>query len=34
MSVYSITSINVKDWDAYNEYMRLVPPIIKKFGGR
>ena len=34
MSVYSITSINVKDWAAYNEYMRLVPPIIKKFGGR
>jgi uncharacterized protein (DUF1330 family) len=34
MSVYSISSIDVKDWDAYREYMRLVPSIIEKFGGK
>lgn len=34
MSVYSISSIDVKDWDAYQEYMTLVPPIIEKFGGK
>jgi len=34
MSVYSISSIDVKDWDAYKEYMKLVPPVIRKFGGK
>ena len=34
MSVYSISSINVKDWDAYAEYMKLVPAVIKKYGGK
>ena len=33
MAVYHIGSITVKDWDAYAEYMKLVPAIIKKYGG-
>ena len=34
MSVYSISSITVKDWDTYREYMNHVPAIIEKYGGR
>ncbi len=34
MAVYSISSINVKDWDKYREYMELVPAIIEQYGGR
>lgn len=34
MSVYSISSITVKDWDTYREYMDHVPAIIEKYGGR
>ena len=34
MAVYSISSINVKDWDMYLEYMKHVPPIIEQYGGR
>ena len=34
MSVYSISSIEVKDWEAYKEYMKLVPDVIHKFGGK
>tara|TARA_Y100001970_G_scaffold157016_1_gene192147 strand:+ start:9625 stop:9915 length:291 start_codon:yes stop_codon:yes gene_type:complete len=34
MAVYSISSINVKDWDKYQEYMKHVPPIIEQYGGR
>ena len=34
MSVYSISSITVKDWDTYREYMKHVPAIIEKYGGR
>ncbi|MEC7837574.1 MAG: DUF1330 domain-containing protein [Chloroflexota bacterium] len=34
MSVYSISSIEVKDWNAYKEYMKLVPSVIKKYGGK
>jgi uncharacterized protein (DUF1330 family) len=34
MAVYSISSINVKDWDAYHKYMKQVPSIIKKYGGK
>ena len=34
VSVYSISSITVKDWDTYREYMKHVPAIIEKYGGR
>ena len=34
MAVYSISSIDVKDSDAYAEYMKLVPVVIKKYGGK
>ena len=34
MAVYSISSIDVKDWDAYAEYMKLVPAVIRKYGGK
>ena len=34
MAVYSISSINVKDWDKYQEYMKHVPAIIEQYGGR
>ena len=34
MAVYSVSDIDVHDWDTYDEYMRQVSPIIKKFGGR
>jgi len=34
VSVYSISSITVKDWDTYREYMKHVPEIIEKYGGR
>jgi len=34
MPVYSISSIDVKDWEAYKKYMKLVPSVIKKFGGK
>lgn len=34
MSVYSISSIEVKDWDAYKEYMKKVPSVIEKYGGK
>ena len=34
MAVYSVSDIDVHDWDTYDEYMRQVSPIIKKFDGR
>jgi uncharacterized protein (DUF1330 family) len=34
MSVYSIVSITVKDWDTYQEYMRQVPAVIAQYGGK
>lgn len=34
MAVYSISSINVKDWGKYEEYMKYVPAIIEQYGGR
>ena len=34
VSVYSISSITVKDWDTYREYMKHVPAITEKYGGR
>ena len=34
MAVYSISSINVKDWETYEKYMKKVPSIIEKYGGK
>ena len=34
MAAYSISSINVKDWDKYKVYMGKVPGVIQKYGGR
>ncbi len=34
MSVYSIASITVNDWDAYGEYMKQAAPIIESYGGK
>ena len=34
MSVYIIADIKVKDQSAYSELQKLVPPILKKYGGR
>ena len=34
MSVYSVSSITVKDWNIYKEYMEKVPAIIEKHGGK
>ena len=29
-----IARVNVTDWDKYNEYIKVTPGIITKFGGR
>ena len=34
MAVYSISSIEVKDWDMYEKYMKLVPDVIHNHGGK
>lgn len=34
MSVYLVADIDVKDQDEYEEYRKLVPPLIEKYGGR
>ena len=34
MSVYVVVDIEVKDQEAYEEYRKLVPPLIEKYGGR
>ena len=34
MSVYVVVDIEVKDQEAYEEYRRLAPPLIEKYGGR
>ena len=34
MSVYVVVDIEVKDREAYEEYRRMVPPLIEKYGGR
>lgn len=34
MSVYSISSITVKDWDTYQEYMKRASEIIAMYGGK
>jgi uncharacterized protein (DUF1330 family) len=34
MSAYVVAHVDVKNWDAYREYMRHTPRVIAKFGGR
>ena len=34
MAAYMIARVNVTDWDKYNEYIKVTPGIITKFGGR
>ena len=34
MSVYSISSITVKDWDTYREYMKRASEIVAMYGGK
>ena len=34
MAAYMIVRVNVTDWDKYNEYIKVTPGIIAKFGGR
>ena len=34
MAAYMIARINVTDWDRYNEYIKVTPGIIAKYGGR
>ena len=34
MAAYMIARVNVLDWDKYNEYMKVTPEIIAKYGGR
>ena len=34
MKIYVISDIVVEDNEKYNEYMKLVPETIKKYGGR
>ena len=34
MSVYLLIDIDVVDQDVYEEYRKLVPPLIEKYGGR
>jgi uncharacterized protein (DUF1330 family) len=34
MPAYMIARVNVTDWDKYNEYIKVTPGIIAKYGGR
>lgn len=34
MAAYMIARINVTDMDRYNEYIKVTPGIIAKYGGR
>ncbi|MCH8116444.1 MAG: DUF1330 domain-containing protein [Chloroflexi bacterium] len=34
MAVYIVVDIDVEDQDAYEEYRKLVSPLIEKYGGR
>ncbi len=34
MAAYIVARVDVRDWDAYREYMRDTPRVIQKFGGR
>ncbi len=34
MPAYIIARVDVRDWEAYREYMRHTPRVIAQFGGR
>ena len=34
MAAYMIARVNVNDWDKYNQYIKVTPGIIAKYGGR
>jgi uncharacterized protein (DUF1330 family) len=34
MAAYMIARVNVTDWDKYNEYIKVTPGIIAKYGGQ
>ena len=34
MPVFSVRGIEVKGWDTYEKYMKLVPEVVHKHGGR
>ncbi|MGD2184620.1 MAG: DUF1330 domain-containing protein [Desulfobacterales bacterium] len=34
MAAYLIARVSVTDWDKYNDYIKVTPGIIAKFGGR
>lgn len=34
MAAYMIARVNVTDWDKYNEYIKVTPDIIARYGGR
>jgi len=34
MSAYFVVDIEVTDPDRYTEYVKQVPPVVKKYGGR
>ncbi len=34
MTVHIVLDVKVLDKDTYAEYVRIVPPMVKKFGGR
>ena len=34
MPAYLVVHADVKDWEAYREYMRHTPRVIQKYGGR
>jgi len=33
-SAYIVIRVDIRDWDAYREYMKHTPRVIAKFGGR
>jgi uncharacterized protein (DUF1330 family) len=34
MGAYAIARVNIQDWNQYKEYVKAVPAVIEKFGGR
>ena len=34
MAAYIIAHVDVENWEAYREYMRHTPRVIRQFGGR
>lgn len=34
MSAYILAHVDIRDWDAYREYMQHTPRVIRQYGGR